>query len=330
MNGRIEVEAKVEKSILNNLVEMPDFVTEWFYTLRASNKTMFSCRDFLTKIKNYLKTINTNTKIISKDDITLQSVVQYVISTQTKISNGEQMKTSDSYQQGIWFAMNNFLNFMHKRNYIPENYMDLIAKPKNHDLERINQHRLLLTNQDFNNILAAVKQERKPFNRSRDLAIMLLFMTTGMRKTALSEINLEDVDFSKNSLTVIDKGEKTHLYYITEDFKPILNEWLEYRTSALKGNTEKALFISQQGKRIQGNSIYNLVEKYCSQALHYDVSPHKLRSGFCSIMYNETGDIEKVRRMVGHSNVSTTQRYIVTKNEEKKEAANIMHGLLNY
>ncbi|MEE3416989.1 MAG: site-specific integrase, partial [Prevotella sp.] len=58
------------------------------------------------------------------------------------------------------------------------------------------------------------------------------------------------------------------------------------------------------------------------------LSPHKLRSGFCSIMYSKTHDIEFVRRAVGHSNVATTQRYIVTNKDEKKKSAEIMESIL--
>ena len=76
------------------------------------------------------------------------------------------------------------------------------------------------------------------------------------------------------------------------------------------------------------NTVANVVRKYSKIGLGYEISPHKLRSGYCSILYNKTGDIEFVRRAVGHSRVDTTQRYIVTKGSEKEKAAEIMEGLL--
>ena len=70
-----------------------------------------------------------------------------------------------------------------------------------------------------------------------------------------------------------------------------------------------------------------LVDKYAYKALGYHISPHKLRSGLASILYEEKHDIEFVRRVIGHSNVATTQRYIVTNNAEREETANIMGNI---
>ena len=109
-----------------------------------------------------------------------------------------------------------------------------------------------------------------------------------------------------------------------------INIWLYDRQEFLnrvKQNTD-ALFITATGSRISGNAIYYLIDKYSSEALGYHISPHKLRAGYCSIMYEKTHDIEFVRRAVGHSDVSTTQRYIVTPNKERKEATHIMNQLI--
>ena len=105
-------------------------------------------------------------------------------------------------------------------------------------------------------------------------------------------------------------------------------KWIEDRYFLI-GNIEGALFISKENKRMCGNSISKLVDKYSQAALGYHISPHKLRSGFISILYEEKHDVEYVRRVVGHSNVTTTQRYIVTNNDERKEAVDILGSLLN-
>ena len=90
----------------------------------------------------------------------------------------------------------------------------------------------------------------------------------------------------------------------------------------------KALFVDKDGDRVTRSTIDNIVNKYTKAALGKPLSPHKLRAGFCSIMYNKTHDIEFVRRAVGHSNISTTQRYIVTSKEEKRKASEIMDKIL--
>lgn len=146
-----------------------------------------------------------------------------------------------------------------------------------------------------------------------------------MRETALCEINVDDLDLLERKLTIVDKGNKQHIYTLNDSMKDLLNEWLGYRKRI---NTESdSLFITASGKRITASTIYKLVEKYSKEALGYSIIPHKLRSGYCSILYNVTGDAEFVRRAVGHSNISTTQRYIVTNNKEREKASEIMASL---
>jgi site-specific recombinase XerC len=106
-----------------------------------------------------------------------------------------------------------------------------------------------------------------------------------------------------------------------------LNEWVYDRESW--NTSSNALFISENGNRISATALSELVEKYCQDALGYHISPHKLRAGFCSILYKETGNAEFVRRAVGHSNISTTQRYIVTDNNERAKASELIDGLLH-
>ena len=93
-------------------------------------------------------------------------------------------------------------------------------------------------------------------------------------------------------------------------------------------NETSALFISNVGNRISEAELERMIKDRSKKALGKSFSPHKLRAGFVTIMYEHTHDIEKVRRMVGHSNATTTQRYIVTENQEKEEAASIMENLL--
>lgn len=336
MNGRIENELKIESLIMNTLSTMPGYATEWYYNLKASKKEASSCNDFINKLRRFLMFISKDIKNIKPEDITLADTERYFIFIQKKTDKKNKLVyTSCSYQYGIWCALHNFFNFMVNRKYINENYINYIERPKNNDLDKINENRILLTKKDFNKIINSVNKgvgsqkamAHQQKLKSRDLSILMLFMTTGMRREALSEINIEDLDFQEKKLTVIDKGMKRHTYILSDKVMNNLIDWINLRESINKENNS-ALFISGNGKRMTGSALYKLVEKYCDDALGYHVSPHKLRSGFCSILYEEKGDIEFVRRAVGHSNISTTQRYIVTKNSEKTEASNFISSFL--
>ena len=103
-----------------------------------------------------------------------------------------------------------------------------------------------------------------------------------------------------------------------------LVDWIEDRKEKLSNHHTDALFISNQRKRIGINAVVSIVKKYSLEGLGYEITPHKLRAAFCTILYEKTGDIEFVRRAVGHSCIETTQRYIVDDDSAKDEAASIM------
>ena len=162
----------------------------------------------------------------------------------------------------------------------------------------------------------------------RDIAILTVLMTTGMRKTALTSLDISDYDSNNNTLTVIDKEDTVHVYPINNEIKTALNNWLKVRYKFMsKNTTTDALFISNSGSRISGSTIREIVKKYTKKAIGIEYSPHKIRAGYCSILYDKTGDIEFVRRAVGHSNVTTTQRYIRTDASERDRAIDLLNGI---
>lgn len=327
MNGRLENENKIEKSIDNKLKTLPDFAKPWHMNLKASQKTASTRLDYLRKLYRFLYYINPDVKSVTLDDITEENVYEYYSSIQTTEKNGKVEYTSDSYKQTVWFFLDNFLEYEYKHNNIKMNYMSTIDKPKNKDLERINENRILLTEKDFKNIIASTAVESDITLRTRDKAILLLFMNTGMRRTALCNIMLDDLNYINRELNVIDKGNKRHVYYLNEQTYEAISKWLKVRNKFDINNDSGHLFISERGNVIAGNTIYKIVSKYTQLALGKKISPHKLRSGYCSILYKKTGDIEFVRRAVGHANATTTQRYIVTKGEEKRKASEIMGNI---
>ena len=324
MQGRLENELKIYGSVENKLKDYPSYVNDWYRILKASGCTASTCRDYVNKVGLFLKSIDTEIKSIRISDITQRNVANFFASVKTKKNNkGEEKPTTNSYQRAFYMCLNNFFSYLQKSGSCERNYMDIIGVPKRKDdhVERIR-----LTEDDFNKILQ-YQESKNPFLWYRDNAILLIFMTTGIRRSALASINISDIDFDNGILTVVDKGDKTLSYRLPNKAMTAIYKWLRVRRSHIINETE-ALFISLYGNRIHSMDIYSAIKKHTYDALGVELSPHKLRAGFVTIMYEQTHDIEKVRRMVGHSNATTTQRYIVTDNQEKEEAANIMESLL--
>lgn len=325
MSARYENENKIDRSIENKLKTLPKYVYGWNLNMKASRKSAATRRDFVYKVYHFLKFINDNPKEVKVEDITEEKVTRYYISLQNKIYNGKEVPTSDSYQITVWSCLNNFFNFLNKHGYIEKNYMLATEKPKNKDMDHINENRIKLTSNDFKSIIDAVDSQDETVMKIRDKAILLTFMTTGMRETALMNIEMSDVDMENRTLKVIDKGTKAHEYVMNDILYEALNEWIKYRWVYNNDIFEdQHLFLSKNRKPLSTVGIAAIVQKYTKIGIGKKLSPHKLRAGFATILYDKTHNIEFVRRAIGHSNIATTQRYIVTKGEESKEAANII------
>lgn len=329
MNGRMENENKIAKSTEAKLAQMPDYVRGWYLNLQSSSNTASTCYDWITKVYNFLRTIDENVKNVKATDINDITVSSYMMSIRTKTTKaGAVVETSGSYQRTVWCCLHRFFGYLKETGLIPRNYMDLIKPSRKQDLERINKNRVQLTASDFKKILKAADKERNPIRRKRNVAILMTFMSTGVRRTALTNIKVGDIDLNKKTLFVVDKRDKDHTYVLNDDAINSIKEWEAVRPAFVKGDDNGYLFLSDHGAKIGGSTVMDIVKKYTEKALGHAVSPHKLRSGYCTILYNKTHDIEFVRRAVGHSNVSTTQRYIVTKGEDAKQAAEIMGEII--
>lgn len=323
MQGRLEHEIRINNNISALLENAPKEVIEFYYNLQVS-KEPTTCLEYIRKILNFIKYTKKSPLEITNLDIS-----KYLNSVNYINKNGELVRTSSSYRQGIWSAINQFYNFLYLNKKIDFNPITSISRPKTTD----NVRRISLSMQELNQMLLAVEngagnarsKARQAKWKERDKLILFLFMNTGMRKTALSEININDINYSDNTLTIIDKRNKIQIYGLTNEMKICIDNWLIKRDSFLNGKKEDALFISSNLKRMNEKSIYNIVKKYSEEALGYSISPHKLRASFVSLYYEASGhDIKATCQAVGHANIATTSLYIVKGNDARKDAINFM------
>ena len=325
MDGRLAHDLKRQKANKNKLSKMPRFATEYYNFLKASRNTEATCKDYLNKVNHYLEFINSNTSEITGEDITADNVIDYLNSLETKrINNGGEAYTSDSYKQCVWICLNGFMNFMVSRGYINHNYVADIAKPRINDQDRVNRKRVLLTTEDFIKILKATDNNNSYVAGIRDRAILSLMMSTGMRESALTEINIDNLDLETKAIHGIAKGKKEMGYNFSDSTCLALKAWVEVRDNYITGTEEDSLFLSRDGNRMSVNTVAKLIKKYTKQALGKPLSPHKLRAGYVSIIMEKTGNIEFARRAVGHASTRTTQLYVVTNGNEKQEAADLI------
>lgn len=323
MQGRLENKIRVETNIKKILSEMPEFMSDYYYSL-SSNEPK-SCMEQLRKIRRFLYFVNNNIFEIDIGSISDVDISKYMKSLETKNSKGMIRETSFAYRKQNYSFLKTFFKYLTKKGYIKTNPMDLVEVPKDKD----HVTRVFLTEDELKTCMLSIKEgagTTRAINRQkewmeRDRAIFALFICTGMRETALSEINIGDIDFAHNKIFIIDKGHKVNEYVIKENLKSALVDWIDKRDELLADKQCDALFISNRRTRITSNSVANIVRKYTKEALGKEISPHKLRAAFCNILLKKTGDIHFVSKAVGHANVSTTQIYLDDDMAANKERA---------
>lgn len=318
MNGRLEHELQMNQKIEEMLFELPDIVRQFYNNIRVS-KSPKTCIEYIRYIQNLIE----HSEKSSAEEITDIDIQNYLNSIQYVSKNGEIKKASAAYTKAACSAFNQFFKYLYKRRVINGNPMDLIDRPSRKDSVK----REFLSMGDLNKILKEVENDNiSDIWKARNYAILHLFMVTGIRRTALSEINVSDFDWKKRKLTIIDKRDKEQVYIFAPGTKKVLLKWLDYRNTYLEniGIEEDAFFISAKKKRISSTALYELVQKYSERALGYNISPHKLRAAFVSLYYKKTKDIEATKEAVGHSNISTTSLYITRSDNPRKKAASYM------
>ncbi len=159
---------------------------------------------------------------------------------------------------------------------------------------------------------------------NRDLAIMTLLLGTGMRVSECAGLDIEDVNFTENSLVIVRKGGGQDVIYFGDEVAEALKNYIDTERAAIvpKEGHEHALFYSLQSKRISIDALENLVKKFGKIAVpNKKITPHKLRSTYGTALYRQTGDIRLVADVLGHENVNTTVTYYAAIEDEHKRSA---------
>jgi integrase/recombinase XerC len=143
----------------------------------------------------------------------------------------------------------------------------------------------------------------------RDLAMLELMYSSGLRLAELVSLNLGEVDLADGSVPVTGKGGKTRIVPVGRYAKESLQRWLKTRV-VLANEGELALFVSKQGKRITPRAVQQRFHQWgIKQGLDSRVHPHKLRHAFASHLLESSGDLRAVQELLGHADISTTQIY---------------------
>jgi integrase/recombinase XerC len=162
---------------------------------------------------------------------------------------------------------------------------------------------------------------------TRDLAILELFYSTGIRLSELSGINLDDLDLLSDQLKVRGKGRKERIVPVGSRAVLALRRYLTLREPAISrpGADRRAVFVSRRGKRLAPRSIQRVVHRMLDGIGGDGLRVHSLRHTFATHMLDAGADLRAVQELLGHASLSTTQVYTHTSVERLKKVYNQAH-----
>ena len=167
--------------------------------------------------------------------------------------------------------------------------------------------------------------------KMRDKAILIMFVTYGLRLSELQQLNVSSINFSRGEFKIYRKRGKESTMPLNRSVIMVLTDYIssERKTVIAENNAaEDALFLSLQGKRITERAIRELVKKYTSIALGTSrdsgYSPHKLRATAATSLIGRGNSIYDVAALLDHEQVTTTQLYAQHKMNVKRDLVNDM------
>lgn len=173
------------------------------------------------------------------------------------------------------------------------------------------------------------EHEKKYWEKTklRDKAILVLFLTYGLRLSELEQLNISSFNFSRGDFKIYRKRGKESTMPINRSVEIVVKDYIDNERNP-EASDEEALFLSLQGKRITSRAIRDLVKKYTSIALSTSrkdgYSPHKLRATAATSLIGRGNSIYDVQALLDHEHVTTTQLYASHKINVKRDLVNDM------
>jgi integrase/recombinase XerC len=324
LSGRYEKELNLERKIKNRLQNAPQIVGEYYYSLVGSGKSYETAYRYINYVLSFLQI---TFKEQYTEDFYLHvrpiHINKYITYLRTKEINGKIERTSDSIRSVHWSALNSFFQFL-VPDYIDNNPVINTKRPKMKD----NPHVTYLTPEEISKLIKNVEENAQDKFKNRDLCLLKLGFSTGLRVSAIVQIDINDIDFKNNKIKVTEKGDYDNYVMFGENLKEQIKLCVQDRKKYFADCNSNALFISRLGHRLSDDMVASLLKKYAHGVTDKHVTPHVMRHSCATNLYEKTGDIYLCAKQLNHKNVSTTQRYAELSQERQKKAADILDDMI--
>ena len=213
--------------------------------------------------------------------------------------------------------------YLYREELLPKNITDgfdpiRVPKAGEREIKALQDDEVMIMLDAVSDGTGLTKHERAYWEKTkrRDKAILVLFLTYGLRLSELQQLNVSSFNFHRGEFKIYRKRGKESMMPINDSVREVVTDYIDLerpRDDELTEDNKDALFLSLQGKRMTERKIRELVKKYTSIALHTSrdggYSPHKLRATAATSLIGRGNSIYDVAALLDHEQVTTTQLY---------------------
>ena len=192
-------------------------------------------------------------------------------------------------------TLSSFYRYLYAQGVVVANPMLGVERPriKNQELKYLKHSQVI-------RLINSIEGER-------DRLIVRLIYATGVRVSELCAINIEDIDFEEQTIRVKGKGDKIRTVFVDE-------ETLDEVNGFIGNKIEGPLFLGQQGNHLSPRTVQHLCKQYAPAG----ITPHKIRHSYASELYRRSKNLRVVQENLGHSSIKTTEIYLHTDLDERR------------
>jgi integrase/recombinase XerC len=200
-------------------------------------------------------------------------------------------------------CLRSFFRFLCRQNYITQNFAKAVKSPR---LPK--KLPTILQIEEVNNFLNFEFEDTA--EGSRDRAIFELLYATGMRVSELSKLRFKDWNAQLGVMQIVGKGKKERPVFFGLAATTAMKQYLQKRHELTAGTDSEWIFLNSHGNRLTETRIRQILNQYLRRlAIQKHISPHSFRHSFATHLLNAGADLRWIQELLGHSSLSTTQKY---------------------